>query len=255
MKLKVPIFFYHKIGTPADDASNPHLYVPLENFTAQMRYLSRHGYNTLTLSELSRALDNKIKLPRRSVIITFDDGHLDNYENAFPVLEQYNLKATIFVVSDFIGQEANWQSKEKVSEPLVSWNQIYQMQKKGITFASHTCTHPMLNKIPLDEARNEITVSREKLEQGLGTSVESFCYPYGEFSQEVATLVKEAGYKAACITDHGNCHSREDVYQLKRVFVWPDTPLWRFIYYLSRFYDFEKTRKHRRKAARRRKKL
>jgi peptidoglycan/xylan/chitin deacetylase (PgdA/CDA1 family) len=250
MKLKVPILFYHKIGTPADDSCNPHLYVPLENFAAQMRSLSQHGYNTLTLSELNQALDNRVKLPRRSVIITFDDGHRDNYENAFPVLERYNLKATVFVVADFIGRKAGWQRRENITEPLLSWDQIYQMQKKGITFASHTCTHPMLNKIPPDKARYEIMVSREKLEQGLGVPVESFCYPYGEFNQKVTALVKEAGYIAACTTDHGNCHSRDDVYLLKRVFVWPDTSLWRFIYYLSCLYDYEKTRKRRRKEAR-----
>lgn len=255
MKLKVPILFYHKIGTPADDSCNPYLYVPLENFAAQMRYLSQQGYNTLTLSDLGRALDNGVKVPRRSVIITFDDGHRDNYENAFPVLERYNLKATVFVVADFIGREAGWQRRENIAEPLLSWNQIYQMQKKGITFASHTCTHPMLNKIDPDKARYEIKVSREKLEQGLGAPVESFCYPYGEFNQEVTAMVKEAGYIVACSTDHGNCHSKEDAYRLKRVFIWPDTSLWRFIYYLSRLYDWEKTRKRRRKAARKGKKL
>ena len=253
MYFKVPILFYHKIGIPPSHASNPYLYVPPENFEMQMNYLWRRGYRALSLSELGHSLTNGLKLPRRSVVITFDDGHLDNYEHAFPILERYNLGATIFIVADFVGREAGWQSRENLKEPLISWAQIQQMQKKGITFASHTCSHPMLNKIPLDQARYEIEASRDKLEQGLGVGVESFCYPYGEYNQEVADLVKEAGYTAACITDHGNRHIKEDLFTLRRVFIWPDTSLWRFVYYLSGVYDYEQARKRRRKAVRNRK--
>lgn len=250
MPLKVPILFYHKISSPPTGSANPHLYVSPENFAAQMRYLSEHGYNSLTLSEVGEALELEKKLPRRPVVITFDDGHLDNLEYAFPALVRYSLKATIFAVADFVGKDAGWQKRDKVAEPLLSWDHMRQMQIQGITFASHTCTHPLLNKIPLAQAREEIVVSRDKLEQGLGAEVESFCYPYGEYNREVVDLVRETGYKAACITDHGNRHIREDVYTLRRVFIWPDTSLPRFVYYLSGLYDYEKKRKRQRKAAR-----
>jgi peptidoglycan/xylan/chitin deacetylase (PgdA/CDA1 family) len=219
-----------------------------------MSYLCERGYATLTLAELGQALNNGEKPPGRSVVITFDDGHLDNFQYAFPVLERYRLKATIFAVADFVGREAGWQRRENLAEPLLSWAQMLEMQKRGITFASHTCSHPMLNKIPLERARHEIVVSRDKLEQGLGASVDSFCYPYGEYNQEVVNLVKEAGYIAACITDHGNRHTKGDLFTLKRVFIWPDTSLSRFVYYLSSLYDYEKARKLRRKTARKRKK-
>jgi peptidoglycan/xylan/chitin deacetylase (PgdA/CDA1 family) len=254
LQLKVPILFYHKIGVAPPESSNPHQYVPPENFAAQMKHLWQHGYQTLTLSELGYALHNGVKLPRRSVVITFDDGHHDNYEHAFPILERYGLKAIIFIVADFIGRKAEWQSRETLTETLLSWQEILEMQKRRITFASHTCTHPMLNKIPIDQARYEIAVSRDKLEQGLGAPVESFCYPYGEYNREIVHLVIEAGYTAACITDHGNCHLKKDVHTLKRVFIWPDTSLWRFIYYLSSLYDYEQSRKRRRKSVRKAKK-
>jgi peptidoglycan/xylan/chitin deacetylase (PgdA/CDA1 family) len=219
-----------------------------------MGYLHKRGYNTLTLSELGQALESGVKLPQCSVVITFDDGHRDNYENAFPVLERYRLKATIFAVADFVGRDAGWQRRENLVEPLLSWAEMLEMQKRGITFASHSCTHPRLDKIPLELARYEIVSSRDKLEHGLGAPVESFCYPYGEYNREMVNLVSEAGYVAACITDHGNRHAKEDIYTLKRVFIWPDTSLWRFAYYLSGFYDYEKVRKRRRKAARKSKK-
>ena len=255
MPLKVPILYYHKISSPPAGSANPHLYVSPDNFAAQMRYLSEHGYNSLTLSEVGEALAREKKLPRRPVVVTFDDGHQDNFEHAFPSLVRYHLKATIFIVADYVGKDAGWQRQDKAVEPLISWDHIRQMQNKGITFASHTCTHPLLNKIPYDQARYEIGVSRDKLEQGLGGAVESFCYPYGEYNQEVVNLVREAGYKAACITDHGNRHTREDIYTLRRVFIWPDTTLMRFAYYLSGFYDYEKARKRRRKAAKKKKKI
>ena len=255
MPLKVPILFYHKISSPPAGSANPHLYVAPENFAAQMRYLSEHGYNSLTLSEVGEALALEKKLPRRPVVITFDDGHRDNLDHAFPALVRFSLKATIFAVADFVGKNAGWQRRDKVIEPLLSWAHMRRMQKEGITFASHTCTHPLLNKIPYDQARYEIGVSRDKLEQGLGVPVESFCYPYGEYNQDVVDLVRETGYKAACITDHGNRHIREDIYTLRRVFIWPDTSLPRFVYYLSGLYDYEKARKRRRKAVRKEKKL
>ncbi len=250
MPLKVPILYYHKISTPPPGSANPHLYVTPENFATQMRYLSRHGFNSLTLSEVGDALILEKKLPRRSVVITFDDGHLDNLEHAFPVLVRYRLQATIFAVADFVGKDAGWQKRDKVIEPLLSWDHMRQMQKEGITFASHTCTHPVLDKIPIEHARDEIVTSRDKLEQGLGVAVESFCYPYGEYNQDVVNLVREAGYKAACITDHGNRHTTEDIFTLRRVFIWLDTTLPRFVYYLSGLYDYEKARKRRRKSAR-----
>ena len=253
MRIKVPILFYHKIGWPPPEVRNRHLYVTPENFAAQMGYLRRHGYHPLTLAELGRALKDGTALPKRPVVISFDDGHRDNYTQAFPVLQRHNLKATIFIVTDFIGQNAGWQPsrKETFAEPLLSWEQIREMQRGGIVFGSHTCTHPKLNQVPLAQARQEIINSRSKLEDGLGATVESFCYPYGEYNREVADLVQEAGYTAACIVEHGNRHSPEDIYTLKRVFIWSDTPLWRFAYYLTSFYDLEQARKRQRKSAKR----
>jgi len=252
MRIRVPILFYHKIGQPPPEVRNRHLYVTPENFAAQMEYLKRSGCQAISLSEFGTALKTGIGVPQHSVIITFDDGHRDNYENAFPVLQRYNLSATIFLVAELIGKNSNWQQsrKEPFTEPLLSWAEIREMQKGGIIFGSHTCTHPKLNQIPLTQARQEIISSRSKLEDGLGVAVESFCYPYGEYNQPVVDLVQEAGYAAACVTEHGNRHSPEGIYTLKRVFIWSDTPLWRFVYYLTSFYDWEQARKRQRKAVR-----
>ncbi len=252
VKLKVPILMYHKIANPPEGSPNPHLYVTPENFAAQMDYLRRHEYHTLSLGDVGRGLKNGTKLPHRSVILTFDDGYLNNYENAFPVLQRYNLKTTIFLVADAVGHKVNWQLSRgaTLAEPLLDWVQVEEMQRYGITFDSHTCTHPKLNQIPLDQARYEISASRGKLEDKLSVKVEGFCYPYGEYNPQVVDLVREAGYTAACVVDNGNRHSLEDVYTLKRVFIWSDTPLRRFAYYLTSLYDYEKAYKRWLKARR-----
>ncbi len=251
MPLKVPIIYYHKIAQPPPEARDLELYVTPANFAAQMRYLHRRKYHTLDLSDLGRALRNEIKLPPRPVIITFDDGYVNNYENAVPVLQQYNLKATIFIVADLIGKKVAWQqSIEVITDPLMSWEQIREIQRGGITIGSHTCTHPKLSQIPAEQARQELVESKSKLEEGLGITVDSFCYPYGRFyNQEVVNLVQEAGYTAACITEKGSLHRPGDVYTLRRIPVRLDTPLWRFAYFMTNLFAYEKERKRRRKEA------
>ncbi len=276
MKTKLPILFYHKINNTHPKARSIDLYVPPYKFEEQMRHLSRRGYRSITFDDAVDKLKGGLPLSPKSVVITFDDGYLDNYEHAFPILKKYGLTATMFIVTDFVGQTNKWpHSREKLPEALMSWDNIREMAAYGISFGSHTCNHWNLKRLdketelahaPLtqtlspegrgwsegDKIKYELTESKKKLESELQTEITTFCYPYGEYTDKVIQKVKQSGYMGACSTDHGNRHLSEDIYTLKRVFLWHNMPLWKFAYYLTVLYDIEHARKYKRKQMRKR---
>lgn len=100
----VPVLNYHQIN----DRDENSLTVHTDEFDEQMKYLSDNGYHTITPEEMMDAWENGTPLPEKPVILTFDDGYVDNYKNAYPILEKYNLKGTIFLISDFIGTYPNY---------------------------------------------------------------------------------------------------------------------------------------------------
>jgi peptidoglycan/xylan/chitin deacetylase (PgdA/CDA1 family) len=256
MKINLPILFYHKIHKPRPGARGINLYVPPARFEQQMRYLHRRGYKSIALEDAIEKIRQGRPITPKSVVITFDDGYLDNYEYALPILKKYDFTATIFMVTDFAGKDTKWpHSKETLPERLLSWDNIREMAQQGISFGSHTCNHWNLNRLSADQISYELIESKKKLEHELQKEVTTFCYPYGEYNSQVVDLVKKSGYRGACATDHGNRHTPGDVYTLKRVFIWNDTPLRKFGYYLSWFYDFEHARKQRRKALKKEKSL
>ena len=138
---KIIVFNYHQV----DNKANP-LAVSPANFEAQMKFLVDSGCITITPDELYAGLNGEIELPPKPVLITFDDGYIDNYTNAFPILKKYNLRATIFIIPAFTS----------VYPGYMTWEQLKEMESNGITIESHTLTHPKLEELPDDEIRNEL---------------------------------------------------------------------------------------------------
>jgi peptidoglycan/xylan/chitin deacetylase (PgdA/CDA1 family) len=251
MITKLPVLFYHKIREPRPEARSINLYVPPARFAQQMRFLYQRGYQSIPLEAAVENIRNGQPLAPKSVAITFDDGYLDNYENAFPILKKHNFTATVFMATAFAGRDTDWpHSRENLPERLMSWENIKEMAHNGISFGSHTCNHWNLNRLSADDVRFELTESKKHLENELQRQITTFCYPYGEYNPQVVEMVKNSGYRGACACEHGNRHLPEEVYTLKRVFIWYDTPLWKFSYYLSWFYNFEHARKLKRKQTR-----
>lgn len=197
----VPILAYHKVG----DVKELYSVAPGE-FEKQMAYLAEHGYTAISLAELTAHMTTGRPLPAKPVVITFDDGYADNYRAALPIMERYGMKATIFIITDFVGEE-----------PYLTWDEIRAMSAGGMEIGSHTLAHRALPKLPPAEQLRDVTASKEGLEWRLDKPVVFLAYPFGRFDADTVAALRRAGYKGACSTLIGLNRPGDDMYALKRI--------------------------------------
>jgi peptidoglycan/xylan/chitin deacetylase (PgdA/CDA1 family) len=193
--------------------------VKVDQFAAQVEWLARSGYSVLDLQDWITSSKTRIlSRKRKSIAITFDDGYLDNYTNASPILEHYGFCATVFLVTGYIGKTSLWRSGKDARIPLVDWPHIYEMQKRGICFGSHSIHHVDLGNEEQPSIEKELCISRKYLSAKLGQTVNLFSYPFSGLDRGVKQQVKAAGYSAAltykpeCVNDAGR-----DLYELNRI--------------------------------------
>lgn len=207
---RVPILMYHYISRnprwPADPIRT-RLSVPPRQFAAQLAYLQRAGYTTVTLDDLVAALHGEGSLPTQPVILTFDDGYEDFYTNAYPLLQQYNAQATIYIITEKIGT-AGYLSLEQLRELAAS---------PLITIGAHTRTHPMLPSLQPSQSWEELEGSKSDLENALGISVHHLAYPSGNYNALILQQVREIGFVTAVTTQEGLLQREDRLYMLRRV--------------------------------------
>lgn len=233
----LPILMYHSVNLAPRPENRCE--ISLESFRRQMHFLKRHNYHVIALEEAADLISKKKRIPAKTVVLTFDDGYLDNYTYVFPVLKEYNFPATFFVVVN------------EVSRPQgdrLSWEQITLMQASGlVTIGSHCLgPEPLVNLRSGSALRAEIFDSKKILEQKLGRPVNSFSYPEGRFNAKIRGLVIQAGYKLAVATNPGIKFPNDDIFALKRLRI-SSTSDSLFVFWVesSGFYNF--MREHRRK--------
>jgi len=210
--MKVPVLMYHKVSPGKKEKYR----ISPERFISQMEYLSKRGYQTISSDELLGVVRKRRILPEKPVLLTFDDGYRDNFTYAYPILKRYNFRATIFLVTQYIGKKDGW---GKGKEEILSWEEIGKMRKEGFSFGSHTHTHPNLLKLSRDKVLSEIRDSKRILEERLGEPIKFFAYPYGKFNSQIRDMVKEAGYLGAFSTLPGKNGIDEDPFLLRRILI------------------------------------
>ncbi len=201
-----PLLMYHFIGESNIPAKSPY-WVKVEDFEKQMVFLKEKGFHTICLDEFTAHLYHGLAIPERSVIITFDDGHPSFYEHAVPILKKCNLTATMFVITDRIGQSNG-----------MTWQQLRSLSDQGISLESHSVTHRILTKLALNEVRFELINSKRTLEEKLGKNINYFCYRGGHHSEDIMEEVKRAGYQAAVCSVYGyNDANLAHKFELRRI--------------------------------------
>lgn len=206
------ILYYHNVGTYKYGLRG--VYISPDCFEKQMRFLSRKGYKTIGFDELAGYLERAENPPKKTFVITFDDGYKNNYENALPVLERYDFTATVFVPTSEVGKTLA--HKRTSPEQRMSWKELADISRSW-RVESHTVKHISLTELTTAEVLYELTVSRRQIEEKLGRKPEIFCYPSGKYNNCVRDLVKNTGYRAACITRPGLVGKGSDLYALPRV--------------------------------------
>jgi peptidoglycan/xylan/chitin deacetylase (PgdA/CDA1 family) len=202
------MLMYHYIGNnpnPADTLRD-NLSVAPDKFDEQMEYLSKNGYNTISMDTMYAGLMGQTGLPSKPVILTFDDGYIDFFVNAFPTLRKYNLHATVFIPTGLMDQGY-----------YLHWNQIKEMDQTGlISFQAHSITHANLPSLSNEEVIHQITESKKVLEAQLGKPVNFMAYPYGTTTPEINNLVKQAGYMGSAGTWFGTTESEGTLFDMPR---------------------------------------
>jgi peptidoglycan/xylan/chitin deacetylase (PgdA/CDA1 family) len=211
--IKLPILTYHSI-----DNSGSVISTAPEVFRRQMKFLSEAGYNVVSLDSLVNSLAGEKPSSPKTVALTFDDGFQNFYTTAFPVLEQYDFKATVFLVTDCCGKYNDW-ADNPPSLPrskMLDWSEIKELNKYGIEFGSHTRTHPDLTQVSIAQAMGEMIESKAIIEDFLGCPVTTFAYPYGKFNQPVKQTATRT-FQAACSTNLGKVQRESDFFSLERI--------------------------------------
>ncbi len=202
--IRIPVLNYHSIGNQPDNNA----VLSPRNLEAQMNYLSKEGYTTLTLRQFIDIWQGKIEAPSKSVLLTFDDGYADNYHEAMPILKKYNFKATLFMSPGSVGD--GW---------YIDWEQAKELHESGWDIQPHGMTHPYLNKLTLNNQRAEIEESAKLIEEKLGIKAEVFCYPYGVYNKDTLKILTDNHYKLAFTIDQGYAETSQNPLTLKRLFI------------------------------------
>ncbi len=198
----VPIFMYHSF-----DASLIGKYsaVSLDTFNKQMEFIKEGGYKVVLLEDYCKILSSGAKIPRGSVILTFDDGYNNNLEAA-KILKKFGFGATIFLIVNKIGDEGY------LSKGDIEWF----LENTGVSIGSHTLNHVYLPEADAQNTRDEIKFSKKSLEDTFDVEIIAFSYPVGGFNKMVLEQVNDAGYLCACATNRG--FSRKiDNFALRRI--------------------------------------
>ncbi len=307
---KIRILMYHGVDDRQTDfiLDDPFLIISIKNFEEQIKYLSR-SYNIMSAHEMAAHIKKKIPFPPNSAVITFDDGVKNNFVNAFPILQKYNVKATVFLTADYIDTlKINWSnkfyyfvkkislsefveefkkafpaysnliekvdqkstieninfilkykvdddirekfiqglynkfrieiSKEEIKDLYLTWKEVKKMADAGISFGSHTSTHPVLSVLDYEKAEREIASSKKNIEIKLNKKIDLFAYPYGNkgsFDSNTKKILAGYNFLCAVSTIEGFDNLNSDLYELKRISI-VDEP---FYYFKLRIEGFE----------------
>ena len=245
MSARIPVLLYHHLD-PDADGSNAMVVTP-DTFEEQIKALSQAGYTGISIDQMQDYISSGAALPEKPVLITFDDGYMSNYEYAFPILQKYNMKATIFVIGSSVGHTQYYKDTEYTLTPHFGEAEMKEMTDSGlISIQSHTYDLHQTAQYESGEARESILklpdeseesyiaamgedyqLEKELIESITGESVDALAYPKGEFDELSYTVINQLGISVTFTTETG-CSTiikgmPQSLLNLPRFAVWEST--------------------------------
>jgi peptidoglycan/xylan/chitin deacetylase (PgdA/CDA1 family) len=233
----VPVLMYHHVNPHKGDLVT----IRPEVFEGQIRYLHESGYKTLKIDELLSYMAGELTFTEKAVVVTFDDGWLDNYIYAYPVIKEFRINATIFLVTDRSnGAAANMAETVVHSVPthkdskllikkgeehkvVLNWALINEMAVAGLVdFYSHTKSHKKCDRLTENELLEELFESKHIIEEKIGRACPYLCWPYGKYNKTALKIARSVGYKALFTTQHGVVNVGSDPFAIRRIVVKDD---------------------------------
>lgn len=206
----IPIITYHKISNQKEFGLTT---VFPDNFKKQVQLLIEKGYQTITFQQFSE----NSNLPEKPIIISFDDTYKSVYQNAFPIMQDFNYRGVIFVISDYIGKMNNWEAYAVQRNHLhANADEIKEMLQNGFEIGSHSKNHKFLPLMNAKEIEEELNVSKKILENNFNVKIKSFCYPFGGYNKRVVSITDKCGFDFGVGNIKFNLYSKPNQLSLQR---------------------------------------
>lgn len=209
---------YHIINSAIRDT----IAIAGEAFEQQLAYLNEHGYTTLSLAQAIADINGIQQAPPRSLLLTFDDGYADNAHVALPLLQAYDMRATLFIITGYIGQSNRWNTRACYDVQHMTWDEVRHWHERGGDLGGHSHLHHCMTRLNAEELQETVLLNKRLLEQETGIVPRAFAYPYGRFNQDVIEVIRQH-YELAFATEGGAWNASAHRYAINRLTV---SPMW-----------------------------
>ncbi|MEX1212599.1 MAG: polysaccharide deacetylase family protein [Balneolaceae bacterium] len=214
----IKILMYHRVVDHPVGSDTNWFYVTSDQFKRQMSLINRLGFTTITFIDYQLYLKGELSLPAKPIIITFDDGYLDTYDVATPILLEFGMKAVVFVMGDRRHLRASWdEAGDHDICPLMSDDQFRTLRNYGFEIGAHSMNHSDLSSLTNREIFHEVDTSKREIESVIGEPVHTFAYPYGRLDERVQKIVELAGFSFACGVFSGSPSFGKSVFDFRRI--------------------------------------
>lgn len=234
----IKVLMYHRISEEQPSDDDCHV-VHVEDFRRQLMILENLNYIPITFEDYYLYLEGKLTLPKKPIIITFDDGHLDTYNLAYPLLREFDMRAVVFVIGQRSWEYARWEENAgEIDYPLMSNEQILELHREGFEIGAHSMTHAKLPELSQGALSREVFGSKKEVENLLGEDIISFAYPYGGVSEGVQFMTRKAGFKFGCGVYTGPPRFGEDKFNIRRLAITSKIDTFQFLLRLVTPYEY-----------------
>jgi len=232
---RVPVLCYHMIAHLSADRFLGQFAVPPALFREHLELLRKGGYEFISVDQFLQSMHDEGSLPRRPVLLTFDDCTTDLFREALPILEENQIPAAAFVVTGLIGQENAWDSSRgRTRLDLLGLPEMRDLVTRGIELGAHSRTHPSLPQLSDAQLKDEVAGSVADLEALGFPRPRLFAFPYGKHDDRAQAAVRAAGIQVAFTTAPGYAHLGDNRYQVPRIPIYSHHKGWRFIAAVAR---------------------